>query len=282
MITFSRSLNSVKLELTNEVHFLSPDCFIIAKNSSIYIQSKLATSQPNASYQFAPTEINGRPSDDALVVAEWLRDTYFYGISANTSATGGAILDGSSPSIRATVFDLTNSNPLAAQIVDASGDAITSFGGGDVRITDGGGIVNTKQLGTAVTNSDVGLITNTVIHGLTTAGGGAFVDVKVSPSGALTVEAELETSNTSSITTVAASVTSVTALASNNNRKIASFYNDSSAICYLKLGASATTSSFTVKMAANSFYEIPLPMYTGIVTAIWDSATGNLRVTELT
>jgi len=51
-------------------------------------------------------------------------------ISASLSGADGAITDGASSSVKATVFDLSNSNPLAAQIVDASGDAITSFGGG--------------------------------------------------------------------------------------------------------------------------------------------------------
>lgn len=39
------------------------------------------------------------------------------------------------------------------------------------KITDGSGTVNTKQLGNPITNVDVGLITNTVIHGQTTGGG---------------------------------------------------------------------------------------------------------------
>lgn len=59
----------------------------------------------------------------------------------------------------------------------------------EAQITDGAGTVNTKQLGTQLTTSDVGLVTNTVVHGQTTAGGGTYVDVKVTPSGALTVEA---------------------------------------------------------------------------------------------
>lgn len=42
----------------------------------------------------------------------------------------GTILDGVTPSIKATVADLTNSNPLAVEVVDASGTQITSFGGG--------------------------------------------------------------------------------------------------------------------------------------------------------
>lgn len=62
------------------------------------------------------------------------------------------------------------------------------------QITDGAGVVNTKQLGTALTSSDIGLVTNTVIHGLTTGGGGGYVDVKVNPSGALTVESTVTSS----------------------------------------------------------------------------------------
>jgi hypothetical protein len=53
------------------------------------------------------------------------------------------------------------------------------------KITDGAGVVNTKQLGTALTNTDVGLVTNTTIHGRSSSGGGTFVDVKVNPSGSL-------------------------------------------------------------------------------------------------
>ena len=51
-------------------------------------------------------------------------------ITANISGADGAIVDGADSNIKATVFDLTNSNPLSTQIVDTNGDAITSFGGG--------------------------------------------------------------------------------------------------------------------------------------------------------
>lgn len=46
-----------------------------------------------------------------------------------------------------------------------------------------------KLLSEQVQGTDAGLITNTVIHGKTTAGGGSFVDVKVNPSGALSTDA---------------------------------------------------------------------------------------------
>lgn len=56
-----------------------------------------------------------------------------------------------------------------------------------VKISDGTETVDIVPLGTAVVNADNGIVTQSVIHGLTTAGGGAYVDVKVDPSGALTV-----------------------------------------------------------------------------------------------
>lgn len=55
-------------------------------------------------------------------------------------------------------------------------------------ITDGAGTANTKQLGDQLTTNEVGLVTNTIIHGQTTGGGGGYRDVKVTPSGALTVD----------------------------------------------------------------------------------------------
>lgn len=50
-------------------------------------------------------------------------------------------------------------------------------------------ITTVKQLGTQVVSTDQGLVTNTVMHGLTSAGGGSYVDVKVDPSGALVTTA---------------------------------------------------------------------------------------------
>lgn len=55
--------------------------------------------------------------------------------------------------------------------------------------------VNTKTLGEQLTASESGIVTNTIIHGKTTAGGGSYVDVKVSPSGALQVEGDLTVSS---------------------------------------------------------------------------------------
>jgi len=91
------------------------------------------------------------------------------------------------------------------------------------------------------------------------------------------------TSATATLSNVAASATSVTALASNSSRESAIFYNDSTSACYLKFGTTASTTSFTYKLrAAETLIVDGTPVYTGRVDAIWDSATGSLRVTELT
>lgn len=67
--------------------------------------------------------------------------------------------------------DVSTANPFPVEIQGALGSA------------------DTKALGSALVSGDVGLVTNTVIHGVTTAGGGAYVDVKVNPSGALVTDA---------------------------------------------------------------------------------------------
>jgi hypothetical protein len=85
---------------------------------------------------------------------------------------------------------------------------------------------------------------------------------------------------TSTLSNVAASVTNVTVLALNNARVGATFYNDSTSIAYLKLGATASTTSFTVKLSPDDYYEIPFG-YIGIVDCIWDSAAGSMRITEI-
>ena len=81
---------------------------------------------------------------------------------------------------------------------------------------------------------------------------------------------------------VGASVTSVTLLASNAARRGASLFNDSASACYVSNGATASASSFKIKLFPYQYFEFPEPIYTGTVSAIWDSAVGNMRVTEAT
>lgn len=98
----------------------------------------------------------------------------------------------------------------------------------------------------------------------------------------LLVEALIKRSSSSAVTSVAASTSSVTLLSSNTNRLGASIYNDSNKTLYLKLGATASASSYTVKVRKNAFYEVAFN-YTGIIDGIWDTGvSGNALVTENT
>lgn len=106
-------------------------------------------------------------------------------------------------------FKDVNGNAVQVQL-DASGNIPTTGGGGGggggtqyadgaargtatgtlVMGDDGTNIqsIAAKSLSTVPVDTDVGLITQSLIVGKTTAGGGSFVDVKVNPSGALATE----------------------------------------------------------------------------------------------
>jgi hypothetical protein len=75
-------------------------------------------------------------------------------------------------------------------LVDGSGVTQPVSVSGSVNSTISG--VTKKILSTQVVSADTGLVVNAVMHGVTTGGGGGYVDVKVNPSGALTVEATLD------------------------------------------------------------------------------------------
>lgn len=87
--------------------------------------------------------------------------------------------------------------------------------------------------------------------------------------------------SSATLTSVLGTTSSTQLLSSNVNRKMVTFYNDSIADLYLKWGATASTSSFTIKMAANSYYELPRPVYTGRIDGIWSAASGAVRITEV-
>lgn len=96
----------------------------------------------------------------------------------------------------------------------------------------------------------------------------------------LTIKAKRSTTPTQN--SIASSATNVTLFASNANRLGATIYNDSTAILYMKLGAAASNTSYTIQLAANGgYYEVPFG-YTGIIDGIWSAANGSARVTELT
>lgn len=90
------------------------------------------------------------------------------------------------------------------------------------------------------------------------------------------------TYSTSAVTSVVSAAISTSILASNANRRMAVMVNDCDKNAYVKLGATASTTSFSYKLAPGQTLELPVPMYTGAIDAIWDSSpTGSMRVTEI-
>lgn len=128
---------------------------------------------------------------------------------------------------------------------------------------------------------------------LTVDNGGTFA-VQASQTGTWTVQpgntanttawlVKQQRSTTGAKTNVASSASSVTILASNASRLGMTVYNDSTQVLYLDLtGGTASSSSYSVQLAAGAFYVLDPPFYTGLITGIWASANGNARVTEWT
>jgi hypothetical protein len=83
------------------------------------------------------------------------------------------------------------------------------------------------------------------------------------------------------VAAVAASATVVTLWAGGTGRNVRLVSNDSTVAMYIKFGSAASLTDFTIKVAIGGYYELPQPLYGGIVTAIWDAGpTGNARLTE--
>ncbi len=81
---------------------------------------------------------------------------------------------------------------------------------------------------------------------------------------------------------IAQSTLSVTLLDSNPNRIGATVVNDSTADLLLKLGTSASTNNFTVRIKPGGYYEVPF-RYAGYLSGIWVAGgSGAARVEELT
>lgn len=87
-------------------------------------------------------------------------------------------------------------------------------------------------------------------------------------------------SSTGTLTSVAASMSSQTLLAANASRRGYTLWNNSTATLYvLNATGTATTSSASVPIGPQEYYEVPFN-YKGIVSGIWSAANGAALITE--
>lgn len=198
-------------------------------------------------------------------------------VNITSASTTGAVVDGTP-----FVADVDLETPIGGVFNDSIA-ALTSGDSGGIRSTANRGLhVNLRNAaGAAIGVSGAALIVD-----------GSAVTQPVSaaslplPTGAAT-EATLAALNgksspaTAALSSVAASVTTVSILASNAARKGFVLVNDSASIVYVAFAATATATAFTYMLKANSVVESPNWVYTGAISGIWVSAVGSLRVTEL-
>ena len=91
-----------------------------------------------------------------------------------------------------------------------------------------------------------------------------------------------EKASSATCTSPAMSTTVATLASSNSSRKGLVIFNDTGQILYVKFGTGATTTDFTVKIPDQAVYELPFQgLYTGAVTGILSTGSGEAYVTEL-
>lgn len=175
---------------------------------------------------------------------------------------------------------VTNAGTFAVQAAQSGTWNITNVSGTVSLPTGAATAANQSTANTALSaiQTAVQLIDNAI------SGNEMQVDVVAAlPAGTNTIGVVMdERVSTPSLSNVSGSTSSVQLLASTAGRKAAYFHNDSTSVAYVKFGTTASTTSYTVKMNPDAFYEIPQPVYTGRIDAIWASATGAMRITELT
>lgn len=105
---------------------------------------------------------------------------------------------------------------------------------------------------------------------ITTAAGAVYTATSVAAAAALASKAY--------------SGSNQTLAAANTARRGLLLFNNTDGNLFVKFGATATaTTSFTIKLLPGSLYEMPQPIYTGIVDGIGTSGTaGSTLVTEIT
>ena len=111
-----------------------------------------------------------------------------------------------------------------------------------------------------------------------TSANGDYSQLSVDGNGALFTREKV--SITPAVTRVTSVATTTTLLAANASRRLATIFNESTSVLYIKFGATASTTSYTTQIAAGGYYEIP-GFYSGAIDGIWASANGAAQITEV-
>jgi hypothetical protein len=111
---------------------------------------------------------------------------------ATLSALSAKVIEADTDNVTIVSSVLPTGAATEATLANVATSANQTNGSQKSQIVDGAGdIVDVVALNVALQATDKGLVTNTIIHGETTGGGGGYVDVKVTPSGAMVTEASI-------------------------------------------------------------------------------------------
>lgn len=228
------------------------------------------------------TQITGTvplPTGSATAANQVTGNNSLASIDGKTPALGQALAAASVPVVL-TAAQITTLTPLTSvTVTQATGTNLhTVIDSGTISLPTGASTSALQTTGnTSLASIDAGI---PAALGSTTSANSMPV---VIASDQAAIPTSAPASSTSTLTSVAAAASSTSLLALNTSRKQATFFNDSTAILYLKLGTTASTTSYTVQIPSNGYYELPgISVYTGAIQGIWSSATGNVRITELT
>lgn len=172
-----------------------------------------------------------------------------------------------------------SSYALGVVVMSTSGVPITSFGSTTVSISSGtftpsSAVTVTPSSAFTVALSSVATVTPS--SAITVALSSVAT---VTPSSAISVRQSPASLGT--VTSVTASSSSQTILASNANRMGATVFNESNQVLYLTTSSATTsTAAYSVQMPSNGYYETPYN-YVGAITGLWATSSGAGRITEL-
>ena len=220
------------------------------------------------------TDANGTLSAKLRGIVTHLNRVINLRAAVATSEYGVQISGAAAPAGEVRLAAVTNVDPdtTAAGLVVRNLSGMTALGGGQPSLWHAFSVFN-------VTAGNMGRL-----EALTANPAGTEIGLVVRniPSGTQPVSGTFwQTTATPAQSSVSVLITNTVILAANANRLGATLYNESGAICFVKLGTTATLTSYSVQMAIGGYYEVPFG-YTGGIDGITTAITAILRITELT
>lgn len=176
---------------------------VAADGGALPALTKVVSGYDGAAVQVLKTDANGELQIDVLssalpagaateaTLSTLATEATASAAAADISTIAGAV-SGSEMQVDVVSSALPSGAATEATLANVATSANQTNGTQKSQIVDGAGdVADVVLLGTTLQATDKGLVTNTTIHGLTTGGGGGYVDVKVTPSGALVTDSTI-------------------------------------------------------------------------------------------